>query len=103
LLFVAAEDLADAIQEFAPAGGRRQAPRVERVVRGVDRRMQIIGIRFLERADEVLAVRRIAILERLAARGSDPSAVDVVLIFACGAQDRKSVVQGEDGKSDVWG
>ena len=83
---VALEDVADGVEILGALRRGRQPPRLKRAVRGVDGGVQIVRVRLLKRADEIVVVGGIAILERLAALRRDPLAVDVVLVVARCAQ-----------------
>src|ERR1051325_1945860 len=86
LFLVALEHRADRVEVLRALRRGDEAPALVGAVRGVDRGVQIVGAGVLERADDVVAVGGVDVLERLAARRLDPLSVDVVLVLAGGAE-----------------
>src|SRR5262249_12545379 len=58
---------------------RDQSPAGIRARRRLERRLHVAPRRFLKHTDQVVGIRRVAILERLTGRGRNPAAVDEVV------------------------
>src|SRR5439155_10975687 len=65
-------------QDLAPLRGRKGPPAREGVASRRHRPLDVGGARVVEDADEVAVVGGVAVLERAAGSGADPSAADVV-------------------------
>ncbi len=79
LLLAADQDLGDAEEDLGALRCRRQAPAVERGLRGGNRIRGIVHRGVGEEADQVAGVGGIAVLEGAAGSGRDPAAANVVV------------------------
>ncbi len=86
LFLVADQDLAETKQQFSAFGGRRVAPAIEGVLRGIDRGVYVVAGGERKASDDVAIVGGVDVFKHLARLAGDPLSVDVVLIgFDCGA------------------
>ena len=80
LLLVALQDLARGVEHLGAPGRRRVLPAGERLLRRGDRGVDVGLAALREEADEIVAVRRVAVLEGLSRSGRHPLAADPVLL-----------------------
>jgi hypothetical protein len=87
LLLAFRQQVADAAQHIAPQRRRRPAPLVEAALRRLNRLLQVVTRGTGERADQIVRVGRVPVLERAAALRVDPLACNEILErlghFAC--------------------
>ena len=89
-LLALGEQLRGLEQDLGAPRRRHQPPARVRAARGIDGGGHVALGRFREKADEIVAIGGISILEELARRGGYPRAVDVVVI---GRHGPESAVQ----------